>query len=207
MPSSESNLVRLDPTGLDFGGAEHVATRGPWHFTRQPVISGEQLIRFWNLYSVAFEPLKRQAIARQVLKVGEFAELMGDPRVDKYVAWDRDGRAVGLTTLTRALDAVPWISPDYFAEHYPLYWARNAVYYLGFTLAHPSQRHLRFLETLVSVVMGGLIERKALVAYDLCAFNNDVLRFQERILDAVDLLPTGEVKIADSQYYVCVEFP
>ena len=44
---------------------------------------------------------------------------MLDPRVHKYIAWDDDGVAVGMSTLTRHLETVPWISPDFFAYHFP----------------------------------------------------------------------------------------
>ena len=44
-----------------------------------------------------------------------------------------DGQPIGMITLTRHLESVPWISPEYFAARYPDQWARNAVYYLGFT--------------------------------------------------------------------------
>ena len=39
-----------------------------------------------------------------------------------------------MSTLTRHLETVPWISPEYFAYHFPEHTARDAVYYLGFTL-------------------------------------------------------------------------
>ena len=35
---------------------------------------------------------------------------MADPRVDKYVAWESAPQPVGITTLTKHLEAVPWIS-------------------------------------------------------------------------------------------------
>ena len=74
---------------------------------------------------------------------------MEDQRIDKYVAWEGDGEPIGIITVTRHLDAVPWISPEYYADRYPEQWARNAVYYLGFTLAHPAIRRTRFLDTIV----------------------------------------------------------
>ena len=126
---------------------EYVTTQGPWEFTRQTTMDARLIAEFYDLYSLAFEPLKKRSVARQVLTEAEFTEQMLDERVVKYVARGERGEALGLTTLTNELDSVPWVSPDYFIEHYPEHSARNAVYYLGFTLAHPSQRHLRFVET------------------------------------------------------------
>ena len=48
-------------------------------------------------------------MARQVLTETEFAEQMVDQSVMKYVAWDDDGRPVGMCTMTRRLETVPWI--------------------------------------------------------------------------------------------------
>ena len=79
---------------------------------------------------------------------------------------------MGITTLTKHLESVPWISPEYFAAHYPDQWARNAVYYLGFTLAHPSMHEHGFLEAIIRIGMGPLTMERAVLAYDVCAYNN-----------------------------------
>ena len=97
-------------------------------------------MRSIGLYRPAFEPLKVRSAARQVLTRGEFLEQMRDERVDKYVAWENGSEPIGMITLTRHLESVPWISPDYFAARYPEHWARNAIYYIGFILAHPRNR-------------------------------------------------------------------
>ncbi|MGZ4524317.1 MAG: hypothetical protein ACXVXO_13025, partial [Mycobacteriaceae bacterium] len=68
---------------------------------------------FYDLYLAAFGPMRTRAAARNVLHQDEFFAEMNDTRVSKYVAWDADGRAVGLTTLTNDLHSVPWISPEY----------------------------------------------------------------------------------------------
>lgn len=187
-----------------FPEAVYVTSYGPWHFTRQATMSRHLIDDFYALYRVAFDPLKELSAARQVLTEQEFREQMLDDRVDKYVAWDDAGRAVGLTTLTRALDAVPWISPEYFAARYPEQWTRNAVYYLGITLTHPSQRHRRFLETLVRVGMEQAITEHAAIAYDVCAHNNDLLRFQERLTAALAAVPGARCERIDTQIYSCV---
>lgn len=186
--------------------AEYVTTRGPWHFTRQTTMDEGLIEEFYDLYSLAFDPLKRHSVARQVLTRQEFAEQMLDERVVKYVARNDAGDPLGLTTLTNAIDSVPWVSPDYFEEHYPDHWARGAVYYLGFTLAHPSQRHLQFIETVIMVGMQGLASERAVIAYDICAFNNQHLRFNERIAGLLDKFPAAHLELVDTQYYSCVTF-
>src|SRR3954464_14051950 len=95
--------------------------------------------RFWKLYIETFGELATKAVARQVLHEDEFMAEMLDPRGEKYVTWE-DGQAVAMCTLTNHLETVPWISPEYFAYHYPEHTARNAVYYLGFILVAPGHR-------------------------------------------------------------------
>ena len=84
--------------------------------------------RYYELYRETFSALQVKAVARQLLHQHEFLEEMTDPRVHKYIAWDDDGEAVGMSTLTRHLETVPWLSPDFFAYHFPDHTARNAVY-------------------------------------------------------------------------------
>jgi hypothetical protein len=185
---------------------EYVTTRGPWDFTRQTTMDRWLIDEFYDLYSLAFEPLKKRSVARQVLTESEFTDQMLDERVVKYVARSHQGQPLGLTTLTNELDSVPWVSPDYFTEHYPDHSARNAVYYLGFTLAHPSQRHLRFIETIIMVGLQNLALEHAVVAYDVCAFNNLELKFNERVAGALRNFPTATFELVDTQYYSCVTF-
>ncbi len=184
--------------------ADYVGSRGPWHFTRQTSIPEHVVEDFYALYRLAFNPLKKLSAARQVLSEAEFHEQMIDARVDKYVAWDGAGEPVGLSTLTRALSAVPWISPEYFAERFPEHWARNAVYYLGFTLTHPSQRHQRFLETIVRIGMDQAITDRAVIAYDVCAYNSGLIRFDERLTALLASIPGARVERLDAQYYSCM---
>jgi hypothetical protein len=188
-------------------GAEYIASRGPWHFTRESVVGPALVDDFYALYSLAFDPLKKLSAARQVLNRGEFDDQMTDARVDKFVARDHAGTPVGLTTLTRTLETVPWISPDYFAETFPEHWARNAVYYLGFTLSHPSYRHQRFLETFIRVGLERAIAQHGVIAYDACAYNAGMQRFEERIQAVLQTVPGGRVGRIDAQYYFCLTLP
>lgn len=185
---------------------EYVSTQGPWEFTRQTTMDRRLIAEFFDLYNLAFEPLKKRSVARQVLTEAEFTEQMLDERVVKYVARGEHGQALGLTTLTNELDSVPWVSPEYFVEHYPEHSARDAVYYLGFTLAHPSQRHLRFIETIIMVGLQNLALEHAVVAYDVCAFNNLELKFNERVAGALRNFPGAKFELVDTQYYSCVTF-
>jgi hypothetical protein len=107
---------------------------------------------FWELYVTAFGPLRTRAAQRQVLHEDEFYEEMNDPRVWKYVVYDSSGQPVGLSTLTKHLDAITWISPEYYAARYPQHYARQAVYYLGFALVAKGARHLSSFATMIEAI-------------------------------------------------------
>lgn len=183
-----------------------IAHHGPWRFTCQPQIDEEYIQQFFDLYEIAFAPLVTLSAARQVLTHEEFQGQMQDPSVDKYIAWDDASEPIGLITLTNNLLAIPWISPQFFAARYPEQWARNAFYYLGFALAHPSMRHQRFVETMIAVGMEKLQAERAVMAYDVCAFNNQALRFADRIDKVIGNNPAIRLEVVDSEVYYAVEF-
>lgn len=142
--------------------------------TVETEVDSETATRYYGLYRSTFSDLATRAVARQLLHEEEFMEEMLDPRVMKYLAWS-DGEVVGMSTLTRDLASVPWISPDYFAHHYPEHTARNAVFYLGFTLVDHQHRQGQIMQAMISTIVEMLVEERAVCGYDLCKFNDEVL--------------------------------
>lgn len=139
--------------------------------TVEPAIDDAAIGTFYRLYLAAFEPLRTLAAARHVLTADEFAAEMRDPRIDKYVVWDDADEPVALTTLATDLAAVPWISPEHLTARYPEHAARNAIYYLGVTLVHPSRGRGAFALT-TDAVTGRLTADRAVCGYDVCAAND-----------------------------------
>lgn len=156
---------------------------------------------YYALYRETFGELETQAVARQLLHREEFLEEMLDPRVDKYVAWDDRGEAIGLSTLTHHLETVPWISPAYFQHHYPDHAARDAVYYIGFTLVRREHRQSHVFQAMIHRMGEVLAAAQAVVGWDICAFNDDGFAFGEHA--ARVLGRTGVVTVApiDRQTY------
>ncbi len=179
---------------------------GPWRFTRESEVTGTDAEHLFVLYRRAFDPLKTQAVARQVLTREEFFAQMHDGRIDKYVAWESSGEPIGLITLTRHLDTVPWISPEYFQARFPEQWARNAVYYLGFGLARPTKREARFLETCAALAIKPLVAERAVIAYDVCSYNDNVLGFADRFSRVFQRESDSTVQNLDAQVYYAVNF-
>lgn len=188
-------------------------TVGPWTFSRTSAVSGRTAEMFFQLYLQAFEPLRTRAAARQVLTRDEFLEHLADPRVDKYVASQSTSDPVGITTLTKHLHAVPWISPEYYAARYPEAWSRNAVYYLGFTLCRPglaggssAPDGPNFLETLIQIGIGPLIAEGGVIAYDVCRYNNQTLKLADRVAAVLNRHSDARAEVLDTQVYYGVSF-
>lgn len=184
--------------------AEGVKTE-PVRITIETAIDDEHAETFYELYLTAFGPLRTRAAARQVLHRSEFMAEMTDPRVWKYVAWADADTPVALTTITKSLETVPWISPEYFRERFPSYAERDAIYYLGFSLVHPENRYPRVLEQTFRLAMQRLVAEGGLCAYDLCLYNID-LGLADRIQRLLHRLGDLEVVPIDTQAYYYVRF-
>ncbi|MEO6880642.1 MAG: hypothetical protein ABI181_06765 [Mycobacteriaceae bacterium] len=161
---------------------------------------------FWALYLRAFEPLRTRAAARNVLHHEEFVEEMNDARVQKYVAWDHEGHAVGLTTLTDDLAAVPWVSPEYYAAQFPEHAARGALYYLGFTLVHPRARRGSAFTDMMQPLLSRLVRERAVVCSDVCAFNNAAHGFEGNVIAMLTNAAEVDVEVLDTQTYYSARF-
>jgi hypothetical protein len=156
---------------------------------------------FYRLYTKAFGDLANKAVARQLLHEHEFMEEMLDERVDKYLARDENGEPVAMCTLTRYLETVPWISPAYFSHHYPEYAARDAIYYLGFVLVDHEHRRAHLFMDLVTRVVRTLEVQRAMCAWDVCLYNNEVLGLADAISSLLTSLADIDVATIDTQTY------
>lgn len=61
----------------------------------------------WTLYSEAFEELNALAVQRHLMYRNEFDDVMGDPRVQKYLCLDDDDTLRGLAVYTNDLGSMP----------------------------------------------------------------------------------------------------
>jgi len=174
--------------------------------TFEPTVDAAVADRFWDLYLEAFEPLRTRAAARHVLHRDEFDEEMADPRVLKLLAHDEQGTAVGLTTLATDLAAVPWVSPEFFAARYPEHAVRGAVWYIGFTLAHPGRRSTRTFMDMIDALVAHLAEHRVVCAYDVSRFNDDSLRFADNLRRHLERTQDVTVETVDQQSYYATTF-
>lgn len=171
--------------------------------TVQSTIAEEEIEKFYGLYLDAFGPLRVLAVARHVLHEEEFREEMVDPLIDKYVAWDADGQAIALATVTQHLETVPWISPEFFAHKYPEATARGAVFYLGFILAVPGKQRQRMFSEISRAVISRVAEARGVCGWDVCGFNDKVARLSEVVAAVSQEISPVEVEVLDTQTYYC----
>jgi hypothetical protein len=142
------------------------------------VLSGELLEAAWRLYNEAFGELRAVAVQRHLMYRGEFDDVMTDERVQKYLSITSEGVLAGLATLTNDLDAVPLISPDYFAHRWPEQYAQRQIWYQGFVAIDATQRSTGVFEALIDSMWQVVRIKGGIAALDLCARN------EKRRLDA-----------------------
>lgn len=142
--------------------------------TRFAVLDEATAARLWELYHEGFGPLATHAVARQVLRRDEFADRMRDARVWKYVQRDAGGAVIGLATITRHLETVLGISPEYFAARWPAEHAEGRIYYVGFVLVAVQHRGAGHYAELVQAVVGPAAAAGALVGFDISAANDEL---------------------------------
>lgn len=175
--------------------------------TVQTLVDGADAERFFQLYNDAFRDLRTRAVARQVLHRDEFFDQMADPRVWKFIAWDRDGRSAGLSTLTRDLITVPWISPEYFASRFPDHTARNAVYYWGFSVTCPASRRDRLFIAMLTAIGHVVADADGVCGYDMCAVNTEALQYDGDVRSISPRLADVSLDVLDTQTYFCATLP
>lgn len=161
---------------------------------------------FWKLYQQSFSQLATKAVNRHLLYEHEFRAMMTDPRVDKYLIVDEvTGETLAMCTLTNHLETISWVSPHYFAHHYPDHAARDAIYYLGFSLVSCAHRRHQLFTELIASVTRTLVQKNAMCAYDICLFNNETLGLANAVELMLDRVANVEVRAVDTQtYYTAV---
>jgi hypothetical protein len=162
--------------------------------------------RFYALYMETFGELAIRAVNRHLLRREEFMAVMVDPRIDKIVIEDDETRElIAMCTLTTHLETVDWVSPEYFAHHYPDHWERGAVYYLGFSLVASRRRRVQLFSELIEHVTRVVEADNAMCAWDICMFNNMTVGLDRAVENIVTRTASFDVQAVDTQtYYTAV---
>jgi hypothetical protein len=174
------------------------------HVTVLSALPGRWLETFWQLYRASFEPLQTRAAARHLMEREEIMAELRDARIRKYVAW-RGERPVGLVTLATDLDAVPWVSREYFTSRFPGHAERGVLRYLGYLLVLPTRQREGVSLALLTKVVQDLHAERALLGFDMCDDN-----FRRGLQHAWERVARGFGDIGvhhlDAQRYMGVSF-
>ncbi len=164
------------------------------------VVEGLVLARAWSMYETAFAHLRITAVSRHVMNHAEFGQVMADERVHKYVVTDESGEVLALSTFTNALEAMPLISPDFFAHRWPELYARQRVWYLGFFAIDGAHRGEGLFKTVIAAMWAELAEG-GVAALDMCASHQSLglAKAIERTLR--ELTPAVTAECVDTQTY------
>ncbi|GAA2519493.1 hypothetical protein [Pilimelia columellifera] len=157
----------------------------------------------YELYRAAFTPLQAKAAARHMLDADEFAAEMVDERIEKHVVWDGE-RPIALNTLTTDLAAVPWVSPEFYAQRYPDRAERGALFYLGYTLVHPDYEGQAIYARLIARLARRANDARAVVAFDVCGYNDQTRNLAAGIAGLSRTLDMTLETIDVQTYYAAV---
>lgn len=177
------------------------AAHAPVRVERMTTVPEELVGPFLAVYRAAFEPLATRAACRQSLTDDEFREEMRDARVTKLVAFDANGEAGSMAIVATDLSVVPWISVPYYAHRYPEQFARGAVYYVNAAVVRPDRQGGPWTKVVLEDLYRFVAENRAVMAFDACGFNVDVIKLVEATARAAHRIAHVEDVELDVQRY------
>jgi len=170
--------------------------------TRETKISSELTQQFWELYDLAFEPLRTASPCRQYMRKHEFVAEMTDERMLKFLLWDDDGLAVAMVLVATDLSVIDWISPDYFQAKFPEHYAKGTIYYFGALLVKPDSQGQHYSSFLLDELDNFVIRNNGIAAFDCCSLNNE---WMPDMIHKITLKQTpGDLVELDQQFYYTV---
>jgi len=171
----------------------------------------------WALYERAFDDLRTLAVQRHVMNHAEFAALMADERVEKFVVTADDGALAALATMTNDLPVLPLISPEYFAHRWPELYAAGRVWYVSFVAVDPVHHNAGVMNRIIDRMCqqagstgdgpadGGV---GGVICVDICEYRE----FEQKLPTAIERqagrhTPGVQRQRLDAQVYWAYEFP
>lgn len=176
-------------------------TLAPVEVVRMTDVPPEMCEEFLAVYRAAFAPLETRSAARQALTDDEFREEMSDSRVTKFVAFDADGEAGAMAIVATDITLVPWISVPYYAHHFPDHYARGSIYYVNAVVVRPDRQGGPWSKIVLEEMYRFVAENRALMAFDCCGYNVDVVKLVETTARAAHRIAHLETTELDQQRY------
>lgn len=163
--------------------------------------------RYWALYERAFDELRSAAVQRHLMTRAEFRAGLADERVLKLVVTDDEGRTGAMATMTNALDAVPLISPEYFARRWPALYAEKRVWYVSFVAVDPGHQNAGAMARLIGRMLEEFGGGSGLICVDICRYREQASRLSEVIERQANRVLPGVKRIdLDAQVYWGYEY-
>jgi hypothetical protein len=173
----------------------------PTRVVRLAHVPDDLAAQFLDVYQAAFAPLATRSAARQALTDEEFLDEMRDARVTKFVAFDGNGEAGSMAIVATDLSLVPWISVPYYAHHFPEHYARGAIYYVNAVVVRPDRQGGPWSKVVLEELYRFVAENRALMAFDCCGYNVDVVKLVETTTRASHRIAHVEAAELDQQRY------
>lgn len=125
-----------------------------------------------EIYHAAFKPLELLSPARQSFTDDELLAQLRSEKVFKFIGLDENENPCALALLATDLTEVPWISPRYFAHHYPQWYDQGKIYYVNTAMVAPDQRQGgAWITALIGAFTRKTAADGALMAFDCCQVN------------------------------------
>lgn len=173
----------------------------PDRVVRMTDVPADLAEEFLRVYRAAFAPLELRAAGRQALTDDEFRAEMSDARVTKFVAFDDAGEAGSMAIIATDLSVVPWISVPYYAHRFPEHHARGAIYYVNAVVVRPDRQGGPWSKVVLEDMYRFVAEHHALMAFDCCGYNVDVVKLVETTARSVHRIAHAETAELDQQRY------
>jgi hypothetical protein len=146
------------------------------------VLYAEEATAAWTLYRNVFDHVNEEAAQRHLMTFEEYAEVVADNEVEKYLAW-HSGRLVGVSTITPAMSHWPLVSPRYFEKH----WPGRRWWYVGFVGTNSVGRKYGAFKDLLATMTAGRRE-DGLFFMDFCQYNlnRGIVKHCAEVLEEID---------------------
>lgn len=182
------------------------APRSQLSVSEELVVDGDIAEALWSIYAESMGPLDQVAAMKQLESKELMLERFANPEIIKVVGWDGD-EPVGLGLLTRNMDLVGEVSPDFFANQFPEQAARNAIYYGMSVLVKPTQRGLTMFSRIYIAMWQIPANLAGVLIFDMCQFNRDVVGADKIVETIAGNFPKSKWSIIDQQSWYAAELP
>jgi hypothetical protein len=159
--------------------------------------------KLWEIYNKSFEKLNKMSPCKQSFNREFFFEILKEDSVIKYIALEKfNNEIIGLGLLSNDFKNSPWISEEYFKEHYPEQYSRGEAYYfLGIAVSSDHRKKGHSLSMLNYISSD--IPKGAIMGFD---HSNNINPFLHHFTKIIKNSKSVERKNLDRQHYHIIHF-